>query len=191
MFSTSSFLLTVSMATARHAFSKPSLSFSRRRGAAFLLSLHGNISSPPFSFHTVTQCNSFPANSLQISLNEVTLAPTSMLPFHPKRKISRDTKTKQRDYVGIQIFLATYRARFFILPHVPLHNTIWGDMAQEVRAVVWQSEGCRFDPALGVSKCPWARHLTPNCSWRAGWYLAWQSIAVGVCVCVWTGEWEA
>ena len=55
-----------------------------------------------------------------------------------------------------------------------------GDVAQEVRAVVWQSEGCRFDPTLGVSKCPWARHLTPNCSWRAGWYLAWQPIAVGV-----------
>ena len=28
------------------------------------------------------------------------------------------------------------------------------DMAQEVRADVWQSEGCRFDPTLGVSKCP-------------------------------------
>ena len=33
-------------------------------------------------------------------------------------------------------------------------TSIWGDMAQEVRAVVWQSEGCRFDPTLGVSKCP-------------------------------------
>ena len=31
---------------------------------------------------------------------------------------------------------------------------LWGDMVQEVRAVVWQSEGCRFDPTLGVSKCP-------------------------------------
>ena len=59
------------------------------------------------------------------------------------------------------------------------------------RAVVWQSEGCRFDSTLGVSKCPWARHLTPNRSWRAGWYLAWQPIAVGVWMCVWTGEWEA
>ena len=49
-------------------------------------------------------------------------------------------------------------------------------MAQEVRAVVWQSEGCWFDPTLGVSKCHWARRLTPNCSWRAGWYLAWQPI---------------
>ena len=28
------------------------------------------------------------------------------------------------------------------------------DMAQEVRAVIWQSEGCRFDTSLGVSKCP-------------------------------------
>ena len=59
------------------------------------------------------------------------------------------------------------------------------------RAVVWQSEGCRFDPTLGVSKCPWARHLTPNCFWRAGWYLAWPPIAVDVWMCVWTGEWEA
>ena len=64
---------------------------------------------------------------------------------------------------------------------------IWLDMAQGVRAVVWQSEGCRFDPTLGVLKCPRAKHLTPNCSWRAGWYLAWQPIAVGV----WMGEWEA
>ena len=29
-----------------------------------------------------------------------------------------------------------------------------GAVAQEVRAVVWQSEDCRFDPTLGVSKCP-------------------------------------
>ena len=35
-----------------------------------------------------------------------------------------------------------------------------GDMAQEVRAVVWQSEGCQFDPTLGVSKCPLSK--TPN-----------------------------
>ena len=34
--------------------------------------------------------------------------------------------------------------------------TGWGgaDMAQEGRAFVWQSEGCQFDPTLGVSKCP-------------------------------------
>ena len=52
------------------------------------------------------------------------------------------------------------------------HIMFWGgDMAQEGRAVVWQSEGCRFDPTLGVSKCPCARH-------RAGWFLAWQPIAV-------------
>ena len=47
----------------------------------------------------------------------------------------------------------------------------------------------QFNPTLGVSKCPWARHLTPNCSWRAGWCLAWQPIAVGVWMCVWMGEW--
>ena len=37
-----------------------------------------------------------------------------------------------------------------------MHNAfiIGGDMAQEVRAVVWQSEGYQFDPTLGVSKCP-------------------------------------
>ena len=29
-----------------------------------------------------------------------------------------------------------------------------GEMAQEVRSVVWQSEDCRFDPTLAVSKCP-------------------------------------
>ena len=71
-----------------------------------------------------------------------------------------------------------------VIIHKIMHR---GDVAQEVRAVVWQSEGCRFDPTLGVLKCPWARHLTPNSSWRAGWYLAWQPIAVGV----WVGEWEA
>ena len=72
-------------------------------------------------------------------------------------------------------------------------SCVWvlGNVAQEVRAVVWQSEGYWFDPTLGVSKCPRARHLTPNCSWWAGWYLAWQPITVGVWMCVWMGEWEA
>ena len=28
------------------------------------------------------------------------------------------------------------------------------EMAQEVSAVVWQSEGCRFDPPLGMLECP-------------------------------------
>ena len=68
-----------------------------------------------------------------------------------------------------------------------INKSLCGDTAQEVRAVVWQSEGCRFEPTLGVSKCPWARRLTPDCSWRAGWYFPWQPIAVGV----WIGEWEA
>ena len=31
---------------------------------------------------------------------------------------------------------------------------IGGNMAQGVRAVVWQSEGCRFDLTLAMSKCP-------------------------------------
>ena len=72
-----------------------------------------------------------------------------------------------------------------------VHVQLNGRCCSGGRAVVWQSEGCRFDSTLGVSKCPWARHLTPNCSWRAGWYLAWQPIAVGVWMCVWMGEWEA
>ena len=65
------------------------------------------------------------------------------------------------------------------LQSTAVYCSLLGDMAQELRAVVWQSEGCWFDPTLGVSKCPWARQLTPDCSWRAGWYLAWQPIAVG------------
>ena len=61
-------------------------------------------------------------------------------------------------------------------------------MAQEVRAVVWQSEGCRFDPTPGrvevsLSKTP-NPQLAPDV---LGWYLAWQPIAVGV----WMVEWEA
>ena len=56
---------------------------------------------------------------------------------------------------------------------VHLGPSLVGRCGSGGRAVVWQSEGCRFDPTLGVSKCPWARHLTPNCSWWAGWYLAW------------------
>ena len=39
-------------------------------------------------------------------------------------------------------------------------------------------------PTLGVSKCPWARHLTPNCSWRASWYLAIANRRWCVNVCV-------
>ena len=65
-------------------------------------------------------------------------------------------------------------------------HALGGNMAQEVRAVAWQSEGYRFDPTLATSKCPWARHLTPNYSWQAGWYLEWQPIAVAM----WMGEWE-
>ena len=35
-------------------------------------------------------------------------------------------------------------------PNIPSYAYI----AQEVRAVILQLEGCRFDPTLGVSKCP-------------------------------------
>ena len=40
-----------------------------------------------------------------------------------------------------------------------------GTLAQNVSVVVWQSAGCLFNPVLGASKCPRARHpkllLTP------------------------------
>ena len=117
---------------------------------------------------------------------------------------------RQRHSTVTYIDTLTVCTRNRILPSLGLLNMYWGKEYNDTgdcgsqrvslsvgrcgsggRAVVWQSEGCRFDPTLGVSKCPWARHLTPNCSWRAGWYLAWQPIAVGVWMCVWKGEWEA
>ena len=57
-------------------------------------------------------------------------------------------------------------------------------MAQEVRAVVWQSEGCQFDPTLGVSKCP---SKTPNpqlllTSWLVPSMAANRRWCVNVCV---------
>ena len=65
----------------------------------------------------------------------------------------------------------------------------WGDMAQEVRAVVWQSEGCRFDPTLGVSKCPWARQVTLIAPDElVGTLHGSQSLLVCECVCEWVNE---
>ena len=65
-----------------------------------------------------------------------------------------------------------------------------GDMAQEVRAVVRQSEGRRFDPTLGVSKCPWARHPdTPGYADVSGnvQHLV-KSICIVVSIVTWLGE---
>ena len=56
---------------------------------------------------------------------------------------------QQRDSASAQISAADAPG---LAPEDRFHFD--GDMAQEVRAVVWQSEGCRFDPTLGVSKCP-------------------------------------
>ena len=51
----------------------------------------------------------------------------------------------------------------------------------EVRAVVWQSEGCRFDPTLDiVLEQDTRRAIAPG-------YFAWQPITIGVWLC----EWEA
>ena len=62
-------------------------------------------------------------------------------------------------------------------------NLLGGDVAQEVRAVVWglpvRSHPGRVEVSL--SKTP---NLTPDCSWRAGWYLACQSPLV----CEWVNE---
>ena len=41
-------------------------------------------------------------------------------------------------------------------------------------------------PPESVSKCPWARHWTPNCSWCAGWCPSWlPPPSVYECVCEW------
>jgi len=55
------------------------------------------------------------------------------------------------EYVGLQVkhTHAWHRIRQLVA------------VAQEVRSVVCQPEGCWFDPrAPPISKCPWARHLT-------------------------------
>ena len=46
--------------------------------------------------------------------------------------------------------------QFGLLPRIMWPLTIYdkGRCGSGGRAVVWQSEGCRFDPTLGVSKCP-------------------------------------
>ena len=58
-----------------------------------------------------------------------------------------------------------------------------------IKAPQWlrHLEGSRFDPALGVSTCPWARRRTPDCSGRAGLVpcmAANRRWRAGVCVCV-------
>ena len=55
-----------------------------------------------------------------------------------------------------------------------------GDVAQEVRPVVWQSEGCRFDPTLGVSEVSLSK--TPNPQ-LVGTLHGSQSPLVCECVC--------
>ena len=87
--------------------------------------------------------------------------------------------------VAYVLFIANFVDVFHGI-YIKLHWSLIsaGGCGSGGRAVAWQSEGCRVDPILGVSKCPWASLLTPNCSWWAGWYLAWQPIAVDVWVCV-------
>ena len=60
-----------------------------------------------------------------------------------------------------------------------------GDVAQEVRAVVWQSEGCRFDPHPGrvevsLSKTPNPQLLLT--SWLVPCMAANRRWCVNVCV---------
>ena len=83
----------------------------------------------------------------------------------------------------IEVVFSNFRSSNFFTS-----QNLGGDVAQEVRAVVWQSEGCRFDPTLGVSKCPWARHLTPQLlltSWLAPCMAANRRWCVNVCVNGW------
>ena len=63
-----------------------------------------------------------------------------------------------------------------------------GDVAQEVRAVVWQSEGCRFEPHPGhvevsLSKTPM---IAPD--ELVGTLHGSQSPLVCECVCKWVNE---
>ena len=63
-----------------------------------------------------------------------------------------------------------------------IHILLGGDMAQEVRAVVWQSECCQFDPTLGVSlsKTPNPQLLLR--SWLVPCMAANRRWCVNVCV---------
>ena len=65
------------------------------------------------------------------------------------------------------------------------HRSVFPTLPQEVRAIYWQSEGCRFDPSPScVSKCPWAETQPPVAPQPAGWCLAFQPVAVER-VCEW------
>ena len=41
-------------------------------------------------------------------------------------------------------------------------------------------------PLVCMLKCAWQRHWTANCSWSAGWHLAWQPPP---CMAVWMYVW--
>ena len=45
-------------------------------------------------------------------------------------------------------------------------------------------------PFLGCVKVSLNKTPNLNCSQRAAWCLAWQSVSVDAWVCVWIGEWE-
>ena len=63
-------------------------------------------------------------------------------------------------------------------------------MAQEVRAVVWQSEGCWFDPTLGVLEVSSSKTPNPQLL-LTSWLVPCMAANRRWCVCVWMGEWEA
>ena len=75
-----------------------------------------------------------------------------------------------------------------IFPNMELSVMLWAAVAQSGRQIGWtirlpvQSQDL---PEL-LTKCPWARHWTPNCSRCAGWCLAWfPPPPVYECVCEW------
>ena len=63
-------------------------------------------------------------------------------------------------------------------------QAFWGDVAQEVRAVVWQSEGCRFDPTLGMFEVSLSKIPNPQLlltSWLVPFMAANRRWCVNVC----------
>lgn len=54
----------------------------------------------------------------------------------------------------------------------------------DVSLDMWTFQLFHFIPVVAeMSKCPWARHWTPNWSWMSSLHLEWQRACMCVCVC--------
>ena len=72
-----------------------------------------------------------------------------------KTQRHKDTNTQTRHFVPYRSSACVSQYAEEVLPGFYLNYTFHvGRCGSGGRAVVWQSEGCRFDPTLGVSKCP-------------------------------------